>query len=348
MTEDTEVKHRGLIPAAINRLFLTRDVVTSTDVAGEAGVTRQAAHAHLVKLANSGDLLHEGARRSSRYRRRFARTRTYPLEGLREDELWSIERAALRDIDPEGFENANVVRILNFAFTEMVNNAIDHSRGSEVRVRWLLDEHRVSFEVEDNGVGAFTTIREHHALANDLEALAELSKGKQTTDPDRHSGLGIFFTSRMVNRFTLSAGQLSWTLDQRLNDVAYGWLAQPRVGTLVRVDVRRDTTVTPQQVYGERSDPLTGRLDKTTIYVSLFRERFGDFVSRTEAKRVGTSLEGFGTVELDFTSIDEIGQGFADELFRVWARENPSTRLVPLNANPAILAMIAQVNPRED
>lgn len=118
---------------------------------------------------------------------------------------------------------------------------------------------------------------------------------------------------------------------------------EPRTGTLVRCEIRRDTTVTPSQVYAERSDPVSGRFDKTTIHVDLFREQEGTFVSRTEAKRVGTHLEGFGVVELDFTGIAEIGQGFADELFRVWARENPTSRLVPINANPAILAMIAAV-----
>ncbi|MDE3044693.1 MAG: ATP-binding protein [Acidobacteriota bacterium] len=344
MVKDATPKERGLVPAAIDRLFLTHDVITSSDVAREAGVTRQSAHAHLAHLSNVGELIHEGARRSSRYRRRSARAQTYALEGLREDEVWGAEKAALRAIDPEGFDNANVVRIMNFAFTEMVNNAIDHSRGSQVRVRWYLDAQRVSFEVEDDGVGAFTTIREQHALANDLEALAELSKGKQTTDPDRHSGLGIFFTSRMVDRFTLSASQLLWTVDQGRNDVAYGWLSEARVGTLVRVEVRRDTTVTPNQVFAARSNPTTSRLDTTTIHVGLFRTRGGDFISRTEAKRVGSSLEGFDVVELDFTDVHEIGQGFADELFRVWARDNPSTRLVPINANPAILAMIARVD----
>lgn len=331
------------VPEVIARLFAARTHVTSAEVAAAANVTRQAAHYHLARMTERGELIHEGSRRGSRYRRSAQRTHTYQLAGLTEDEVWGDERIAMREIDPEVFETPNVVKILNFAFTEMVNNAIDHSHGSTVSVRWFVDTERIVFEVDDDGVGAFFEIRQQHGLADDFEAIGELSKGKQTTDPARHSGLGIFFTSRMVSRFVLTAGQLSWIVDNEIHDTALGWLDEPRKGTLVRCEIRRDTTVTPSQVFAERSDPETGRFDKTTIHVDLFRERGGNFISRTEAKRVGTYLEGFSVVELDFTGIAEIGQGFADELFRVWARENPTSRLVPVNANPAILAMIATV-----
>lgn len=327
----------------IARLFAARTYITSAEVAAEANVTRQAAHYHLVRMIKKGELLREGSRRGTRYRRNAQQSHTYQLAGLSEDEVWGDERITLRQIDADVLESANVVRILNFAFTEMVNNAIDHSHGSSVTIQWFLDPERIAFEVSDDGVGAFSTIREEYGLSSDFEAIGELSKGKQTTDPKRHSGLGIFFTSRMVNRFVLSASQLSWIVDNEIADTALGWLDRPRKGTLVRCEIRRDTTVTPNQVFAERSDPETGRFDKTTIHVDLFRVRGGSFVSRTEAKRVGAHLEGFGVIELDFAGITEIGQGFADQLFRVWARDNPTSRLVPLNANPAILAMIAAV-----
>ncbi len=327
----------------IARLLAARTYITSGEVASAANVTRQAAHYHLARMTDRDVLVHEGSRRGSRYRLNAQRTHSYQLENLREDEVWGNERIALGRIDLDVFETPNVVSILNFAFTEMVNNAIDHSHGSTVHVRWFVDPERIAFEVDDDGVGAFFEIREQHGLADDFEAIGELSKGKQTTDPEHHSGLGIFFTSRMVSRFVLTAGQLSWTVDNEIDDTAIGWLDLPRTGTLVRCEIRRDTTVTPSQVYAERLDPETGRFDKATIHVNLFRERGGTFVSRTEAKRVGTYLEGFGLVELDFTDIAEIGQGFADELFRVWAHANPTSRLVPVNANPAILAMISAV-----
>jgi hypothetical protein len=115
----------------------------------------------------------------------------------------------------------------------------------------------------------------------------------------------------------------------------------------VRCEVRRDTTIAPRDVYAALSNPTTGRYDKTTIHVNLFKEHGGSFVSRTEAKAIGTRLEGFQEIQLDFDGISEIGQGFADQLFRVWSRENPSSSLIPINANPAILAMISAMRPRD-
>jgi hypothetical protein len=211
-------------------------------------------------------------------------------------------------------------------------------------VRWYESKDRISFEIEDNGIGVFRRIRESRHLADDFEAVGEISKGKQTTSPKQHSGLGIFFSSRMVSRFIIAGGQITWKVDNEHDDVAMGWLDRERVGTLVRCEIDLSTTTTPQQVFNALSNPETDRFDTTRIRVDLFRT--GDFVSRTEAKRIGASLEDFDVVELDFDGLSEIGQGFADELFRVWTTDNPQTKLTTVNTNPAIDSMIAAVRAR--
>ncbi len=343
MTKSPKLRGKGTstVPGVIRRLFAARAYVTSGEVASAAQVTRQGALYHLSRMTEQGLLIREGSNRGARYRLSALRWQDYLLQGLSEDEVWGNERMVLRDLAPEVLETPNVLKVVQYAFTEIVNNAIDHSGGNTVAIRWFLDDERVAFEVEDDGVGAFTRIREEYGLADDFEAVAELSKGKQTTFRERHSGLGIFFTSRMVSRFALSAGHVIWTVDNEIPDVAMGWLDRTRVGTLVRCEIRFDTQVTPLAVYDERSDPETGRFNKTTISLSLVNS--DSFVSRSEAKRVGAHLEGFDVIELDFAGVREVGQGFADELFRVWAGENPRSQLVPLNANPAIAAMIASV-----
>jgi hypothetical protein len=57
--------------------------------------------------------------------------------------------------------------------------------------------------VVDNGIGIFRKIKEAFDLASEAQAILELAKGKLTTDPDRHSGQGIFFTSRMLDKFSI-------------------------------------------------------------------------------------------------------------------------------------------------
>jgi STAS-like domain of unknown function (DUF4325) len=149
-----------------------------------------------------------------------------------------------------------------------------------------------------------------------------------------------------VDRFVLAANRLTWTVDNDLDDSAVGWLDRPRRGTLVRCEIRYDTAKTLTAVMGAFQDPVTQRLNKTSIRIDLFRQ--GEFVSRTEAKLIGARLEGFEVIELDFSGITQIGQGFADELFRVWANDHPSSHLVPVNANPAVRAVIAAVEQRAE
>ncbi len=329
------------IPEVIERLFSARTHVTSPEVAAAAGVSRQTAYNWLSRMTADGALIKDGNKRSTRYRLNAQRATTYPLEDLTEHEVWGNERIALRQLEPGIEEMPTFRQALNFAFTEMVNNAIDHSKGRKLQVRWFLNEKVLAFEVEDDGIGAFESLRESRGLKDDFEAVGELSKGKQTTNPALHSGLGIFLTSRLVDRFVLSANRLTWTVDNDLDDSAVGWLDRPRHGTLVRCEIRHDTTMTLNAVMGALQDPVTQRLNKTSIRVNLFRQ--GEFVSRTEAKLIGARLEGFEVIELDFTGITQIGQGFADELFRVWANDHPSSHLVPVNANPAVQAVIAAV-----
>lgn len=64
------------------------------------------------------------------------------------------------------------------------------------------------------------------------------------------------------------------------------------------------------------------------------------FVSRSEAKRLLQGLSEFGEVVLDFGGVNGVGQGFADEVFRVWARANPKTRLVPVNMSEPVTFMV--------
>ena len=259
--------------------------------------------------------------------------------------MWIEEYSALRKMDLDVFDNPRVKPILDFAVTEMLNNAIDHSGGTGVIVRWFVDATRIAFEVEDDGVGAFRHMRESRGLATDFDAIGEIAKGKQTSAPDRHSGLGIYFTSRMSSQFILSSGHLVWNVDNRRRDEGIGWLEHERKGTLVRCEVDTSTSVVPLEVFRGFSDPTTFGLNRSTIRVSLFSN--GTFVSRSEAKRLAAHLETYGVVELDFAGVDQVGQGFVDELFRVWQSAHLATRLVPVNANPAILAMIAIAAPTE-
>ena len=69
----------------------------------------------------------------------------------------------------------------------------------------------------------------------------------------------------------------------------------------------------------------------------------GTLITRSQAKRVSHRFERFKRVELDFAGIAEIGQAFADELFRVFANAHPHIRITPINTEPAVAQMIRRV-----
>ena len=65
-------------------------------------------------------------------------------------------------------------------------------------------------------------------------------------------------------------------------------------------------------------------------------------VSRSQAKRILARAERFKEVILDFTGVKEIGQGFADEVFRVFAKEHPDVNIVSMFTTPEIDRMITR------
>ena len=64
------------------------------------------------------------------------------------------------------------------------------------------------------------------------------------------------------------------------------------------------------------------------------------FDTMSQAKRVAHRFEHFKEVVLDFDGVAEIGQAFADELFRVFTGTHPDVRLRPINTSEAVAQMV--------
>ena len=79
--------------------------------------------------------------------------------------------------------------------------------------------------------------------------------------------------------------------------------------------------------------------DKTSVTVNLYKAG-KEFLSRSQARRLVAGLEQFREVTFDFQGVENIGQGFADEVFRVWKNGHPTTVFVSKNANPDVQFMI--------
>jgi len=80
--------------------------------------------------------------------------------------------------------------------------------------------------------------------------------------------------------------------------------------------------------------------NKTVVPVKLAQYGSDNLISRSQAKRLLTRGELFKVVTFNFKDVETIGQAFADEIFRVFAKQHPEIELVPYNANSQVKRMI--------
>jgi anti-sigma regulatory factor (Ser/Thr protein kinase) len=309
--------------------------VSSGEAAERVGISRQAAHRHLRALVAKGTLEREGAGPATRYRlaERVLRF-TWPTAGLQEDEVW----ASLRERAPSlGSLDGDARHVFGYAVTELVNNVVDHARAKEVEVRVRTADGLLTVEIIDEGIGIFEHVRRAFGLVDDLASLQEISKGKTTTDPEHHTGEGLFFTSKVADRFEIESGRLCWIVDNLRGDVGVGTVDPPRKGTraVFSADPARPRSL--RKVFEAHTDDHVFTRSRTVVKLFAFGT---EFVSRSEAKRLVHGLEKFREVVVDFAGVEVVGQGFADEVFRVWHRAHPEVRLVPVNMNDAVAFMV--------
>jgi hypothetical protein len=306
-------------------------------LAEQHGVSRQAASAWLARLKQVGELESTGVGRGVRYQLKptAVRHREYPREGLSEDRVWTeLFSPVLQDL-PD-----NVRDIWHYAVTEMVNNAIDHSRSANVAVGLVRDALNTTAYVADEGEGIFLKIKRALGLYDPREAILELAKGKLTTDPARHTGEGIFFSSKVMDAFDIRSGHLHFMRDDEWGEGVLLERPAEAPGTLVLLRLANDSPRKLNEVFDQFAAPEEYTFAKTIVPVRLALYEGEKLVSRSQAKRLTQRFERFQTVVLDFAGVEEIGQAFADEVFRVFHNAHPQTQLLPINMAAAVERMI--------
>lgn len=181
--------------------------------------------------------------------------------------------------------------IIPMAFNEMLNNAIDHSEGSQARIKFVVTPEVWSFEIFDDGCGVYSKI---------------------------------------------SSDGIKWTVNNLLEDFGVGNL-KFRKGTRVFCQLQVHTKRTYISVFRDFS--IEHEFIRTRPVVKLF-ETGMTFVSRSEARRLLNGLGKFKEIQLDFDKVETVGQGFIDEIFRVWTMDNPEKTIIPVNMNPAVSFMV--------
>lgn len=232
---------------------------------------------------------------------------------------------------------AHISKILDYAFTEMLNNAIEHSRSRQIEILMKRDSV-IRFDVIDKGIGVFNNIMKKKKLRSELEAIQELLKGKQTTVPKEHTGEGIFFTSRVADMLTIQSSRKKLLFNNILGDIFIKDSNKNIKGTKVTFIISLRAKTNLDEVFKKYAG-WAFSFAKTEVNVRLYKLDT-DFISRSQARRVMSGLDKFRMITLDFKNVNTVGQAFADEVFRVWQGRHPSIKLIYKNANENIVFML--------
>jgi anti-sigma regulatory factor (Ser/Thr protein kinase) len=292
------------------------------------GVTKQNASYHVQRLIAEKQLTQTGKTRRARFflaptliwQKRYSRQQS-------ESDVWDA------DVLPQISELPdNALDIWRYCFTEMFNNAVDHSSGTRITIQLKRTTVDVEIAIIDNGVGIFKKIQHAMRFSDVRDAALELAKGKFTTDPARHTGEGIFFTSKMLDAFDISSGGVYFTAVSPMKNTK---------GTAIWMKLRNASDRPRKEVYDAYASPENNyAFDRTVVPVKMAEHSENDLISRSQAKRLLLRIDRFRTAVLDFKNVNQIGQAFADEIFRVFTRRHPGVEVQFINANEDISNMI--------
>lgn len=246
----------------------------------------------------------------------------------------------------------NVVDIWKYAFTEIMNNAIEHSGATTIFCVLQKNKLYTTVIIGDNGIGIFKKIQlyfknELHREITLDEAVTELFAGKLTTAKANHSGEGIFFTSRAVDNFMILSGNKifshsSYTeFTKEIEEVASAEKKNNNEGTVVFMKLSNSSSKKLEDIMFKYSDVDKGFYKTILPIVNMIEN--GNPVSRSEARRLGTVISRFEEVTLDFENVENIGQAFVHELFVVFKKNNPNITIKITNANKNVNDMIKRV-----
>ncbi len=302
--------------------------------------SRQAVSNHLQRLIAEGVISGTGNTRNKKYHlvplTQWTQTYQEPST-LDEGAIWH------QDISPFAVKlPENVRQILQYGFTEMLNNVIDHAEATLVSISVTKNAATTTIKIHDNGIGIFKKIQSAMRLQDERHAVLELAKGKFTTNPARHSGEGIFFSSRMFDRFAIYSGEVFFSHQFPEEE---DWILQTNPlpqGTSVSMMISNHTARTTSKVFHQFTSDDDFSFSKTVVPIALASYGDDSLVSRSQAKRLLTRLDRFKTVILDFTDVQMIGQAFADEIFRVFSIEHPEVDIIPINDNKSVREMISR------
>lgn len=348
------MKNKDKILEIINQ----KGKVTSSEIMSKVSISRQYVIMVISELVGEKQVIKIGSTHNAFYvSSTFAKEhpeifpsvfkKTYKNQSLEEHKvLIEIEEKFPQILNlPE-----NVRSIFTFAFSEIFNNAIEHSGSKNISIEVAERNKKISFIVSDSGVGVFRNIMKKRGLHSEIEAIQDLLKGKTTTMPKSHSGEGIFFTSKSADLFILDSFGYQMIVNTKTEGVSIKNVHIIKRGTRVIFEIGTDSERHLDQVfkkYTNLTDESDYGFDKTEIRVKLYTMG-GVHISRSQARRILSGLEKFKIILFDFDKVPIIGQAFADEVYRVFQHKYPVIKIEEENMSEGVKFMIERAKNEAD
>jgi len=337
MVDNISMKVDNKISDIIIKNIKQHPVDVISFVAAEVGVSRQAVYKHLKHLLDTGQIVNNGTKRLPLYQLVAGHPqRKYKIfmvdKNLDEHNIWN-------DFVSPGLEKlkSKLVGICQYGFTEILNNVVDHSGAQTVKVT-VSANAEIIMEIHDNGIGIFDKLKSFLQVSDEKEAILHLTKGKLTSDPSKHTGEGIFFTSRIFDNFEISSGTTLYTRFAD-NDWSVRTLDKKIIGTNVIMRIKANSDKDIKEIFKKYSNE-NFEFSTTEPLVELTLNKNETYISRSQAKRLLFNLDNFKLIILDFKNVEMLGQGFVDEVFRVYQNAHPQISLEYKNANADVEFMI--------
>ena len=313
-----------------------------TDIAKVASehfkISRQAVNKHISRLVTEKAVTKSGSTRNLLYKLQplvIADKHFFITPSLSEDDVWRKDVRPLLEPMPD-----NVMDIWHYGFTEMFNNAIDHSDSKDISLRIKKTAASTEVMILDYGIGIFKKIQSRLDLPDERQAVLELAKGKFTTDPANHSGEGIFFASRMFDDFMILSGDVFFSHKRGKKEGAILKSEGLPTSTAVVMKLDNHTSRKMKKIFDQYTSGDDYGFNKTIVPVTLAQYGTDKLISRSQAKRLLAGVDKFKVVAVDFKGVDSIGQAFADEIFRVFPNAHPQIQVMEVNTNTEVKNMI--------
>lgn len=327
----------------IKRYLKVKKSVTGKGLSELLGISRQAVNRHIKVLVQKGAVVKEGTTRGTVYKiggkgktvQKFRKS--YVLKGADEDRVF---REVELFLNLRSNLKKNVFDIVRYVFTEILNNAVEHSMSGKCDVEISSNGYLCKFTIRDYGIGVFYSVHTKFKLPDENTAVGELIKGKTTTMKEKHTGEGVFFSSKAGDIVLFRSHKINLAFDNVKKDM---FVEEKKFikGTEVSFAISRNSKRNLGGIFKEYApEEFDYRFEKTRVCVKLFQK---DYISRSEAKRLLSGLDKFKEIVLDFKDVKSLGQGFADEIFRVFQKQHPHIVIKVENLNSLISTVIRHV-----